>query len=154
MVLKFHGIIRIKALQAVYIRSYLEKLFFAPNSTKPNRGNYTRRDWLIFKTFLISQEEVSNIFFDLFAGTLRTPECLEPCKHLKFSSRHVRSEQGVNKTRLYINFPNTVIIHEEQMDVNIFSFFVRWAEYVTYIYIYIYTLFRSAMIYWNCLLFT
>ena len=69
-------------------------------------------------------ESVSNIFFDLFAGTLKT-NCLEPCSALRFVSRYVRSEQGVNKTRLYINFPKTVSLHQQEFNVDLFSFIVR-----------------------------
>jgi hypothetical protein len=66
----------------------------------------------------------SNIFFDLYAGTLKT-NCLEPCSLLRVIPRFVRSEKGVNKTRLYINFPKTVSLHQQEFNVDLFSFIVR-----------------------------
>ena len=69
-------------------------------------------------------ESVSNIFFDLFAGTLKT-NCPEPCSVLRFVSRYVRFEQGGNKTRLYINFPKTVSLHQQEFNIDLFSFIVR-----------------------------
>ena len=70
------------------------------------------------------QESLSDIFFDLYAGTLQT-NCLEPCSVLQFVTRYVRKEPSDNKTRLYINFPKQVMLHQQKFNLDLFSFLVR-----------------------------
>ena len=62
------------------------------------------------------QESVSNIFFDLFAGTF-SPICPPPCSTMTVQPRFVRSEPAVNMSRVYINFPQAVQMTQPKVDV-------------------------------------
>ena len=69
-------------------------------------------------------EKVSNIFFELFAGTL-SPPCLPPCTTLSPSTQFVRSEPAANLSRLYLNFPRRVRLTKEKEDVDALFFITR-----------------------------